>query len=78
MRIIKTIFVVTSLLLISVWVLSWTPVLDVLPQAVKQFMFVFGGLLTFVVPLLVIGLILLWVSGRYRGNISENIEDAGG
>ena len=78
MKIIQTIFIAASLLLIAVWVLAWTPVLDVLPDAVKKFIFVFGGLLTFVVPLLVIGLILLWASWYYQRKKSENIENADG
>ena len=78
MKIIQPIFIAASLLLIAVWVLAWTPVLDVLPDAVKQFIFVFGGLLMFVVPLLVIGLILLWASWYYQRKKSENIENADG
>ena len=80
MKILQIIFVAISLFLIVVWLLSWTPVVEVMPQVLKQFMFVFGGLLTFVVPvlvILVIWLVLHWMNGRYRDK-SENIKDVGG
>ena len=78
MKLLQIIFVAISLFLIAVWLLSWTPVVEVMPQVLVQFMFVFGGLLTFVVPLLVIGLFLLWIIRSYRIEKSENIDDAGG
>jgi hypothetical protein len=71
MKIAKTIFVSVSLLIIGLWGLAWTPAFELLPQVVKQFMFVFGGVLTFIVPLLVIALFILWLSGNRQ---SKNME----
>jgi hypothetical protein len=67
MKSIKIIFVFISLVLVALWCISWTPIIELMPDAVKQVMFAFGGVLTFIVPFLLVGLVIIWVRGSRQG-----------
>ena len=56
----KRAYVVLVTILVFLWLLAWTPLFKHMPEIIRSFMFVYGGVLTIVLPILV-GLLALWV-----------------
>ncbi len=53
------------------WVLAWTPLFDYMPRIVRSVMFTFGGVLTIVLPIIII-LTAAWVFPiRRKRNVND-------
>ena len=66
MKLIKNIGFLILLILSLLWLLTWTPLFNLMPQNIKQFMFVFGGILTFLVPITIVFVVAHFIKNETR------------
>jgi hypothetical protein len=62
MKIAYRIILALCLAVFALWLLTWTPLFQYMPQVIKQLMFGFGGLITLMVLLAVVLVVVLLIS----------------
>lgn len=76
MKAIKWAFIVVALTLTTIWVWTITPANAFMPDLLKEFMIIFGGVLTYLVPMMVVILIVIWLDAK-NCNRDDAIEGGG-
>ncbi|MFC1684377.1 hypothetical protein ACFL0R_02760 [Pseudomonadota bacterium] len=76
MKAIKWLFIVVGLTLTTIWVWTITPANAFMPDVLKEFMIIFGGILTYLVPMMVVIMIVIWLDARNQNR--DSAIDGGG